>query len=513
MASVPPPYSGQPSWREGRRAQKDAYRAQRSAWQAQRQYWRAMRRPSLVRPILWIAFGVTALLLTTGHIGGVVFWEWYVRWWPILLIGIGLLLLGEWWLNRDSPYVRTGGSGIAALIVLLAVLGAVAHGLRDAGPHVFNFGANGWDEGWRFFGHEHDADKQVDTAVPADVFLHVQNPRGDVVVTASPDGQLHVISHDVVYAHDSRAADQQLEQLAPRMEVNGREATLTTNALERGSADLAIQTPPGASLDIQARHGDVSVDGLHGTVHVQSGNGDVKLTDLPSPATVEMSKGDFSARGLGGTLTLTGRMDDVTVTASTARVQMSGDFFGDVSLSEISAPVSIRSTRTTFEAERVPGAISLDSGDLHVSRSSAPLRITTRAKDVSLAGVAGGPVTVEDSDGDISLTPGLPAGDINLHNQNGDIEVTLPENGMYQVQATAPNGDISTEWGQGGDDEHSLSVRAGTGSGKTVTVKLAADHGDIQIKKGPPAEAESDAPANARHLRPPSGAPVETTQE
>ena len=26
-----------------------------------------------------------------------------MRWWPLLLIGVGLLSLGEWWLDRTVP--------------------------------------------------------------------------------------------------------------------------------------------------------------------------------------------------------------------------------------------------------------------------------------------------------------------------------------------------------------------------------------------------------------------------
>ena len=66
------------------------------------------RVPSVVGPILLIGVGVVALLVLTGHIAGGDFWAWYGKWWPLLLIGAGLALLGEW-VAGSAP----GGSGAA----------------------------------------------------------------------------------------------------------------------------------------------------------------------------------------------------------------------------------------------------------------------------------------------------------------------------------------------------------------------------------------------------------------
>ena len=54
--------------------------------------------------------GVIALLVMTGHIDSGAFWTWYGHWWPLLLIGAGLALLGEWALDmrRATPVRRTG---------------------------------------------------------------------------------------------------------------------------------------------------------------------------------------------------------------------------------------------------------------------------------------------------------------------------------------------------------------------------------------------------------------------
>src|ERR1700679_1948658 len=145
-----PPGGGQPpytqydpktQWRVYREQQKVAWRAQRDAMKAQRYAAKAgyyggvytPRVPSIVGPIILIGVGVVAFLVVTGRIAAHAFWTWYAHWWPLLLIGAGIALLGEWALDmRSKTPVRRGGSFIG-ILVLLAVIG---------------LGAAGWDNWW-----------------------------------------------------------------------------------------------------------------------------------------------------------------------------------------------------------------------------------------------------------------------------------------------------------------------------------------------------------------------------
>src|ERR1700733_2190866 len=100
--NIPPygvPYGGDPRdyWRYQKEQNKAAWRAQRDMWRAQREaaraQSRALRVPSVAGPIILISVGIIALLLITGRIEADQFWTWYGRWWPLLLIGIGLVAL------------------------------------------------------------------------------------------------------------------------------------------------------------------------------------------------------------------------------------------------------------------------------------------------------------------------------------------------------------------------------------------------------------------------------------
>ena len=84
------------------------------------------RVPSIVGPIILVGVGVIALLIMSGHIDAGTFWAWYGQWWPLLLIGAGLALLGEWALDmhRKTPVRRSGG--FIGILIFLAFLGAIS---------------------------------------------------------------------------------------------------------------------------------------------------------------------------------------------------------------------------------------------------------------------------------------------------------------------------------------------------------------------------------------------------
>jgi hypothetical protein len=59
------------------------------------------QRSSWLGPGLLVIVGLIALLIEAGHLNAFHLLHWYIRWWPELLIGAGLLALGEWWFDRD----------------------------------------------------------------------------------------------------------------------------------------------------------------------------------------------------------------------------------------------------------------------------------------------------------------------------------------------------------------------------------------------------------------------------
>jgi DUF4097 and DUF4098 domain-containing protein YvlB len=497
MAVQPPPYSP------------------RDAARAQQYYRRSLRRPSLVGPLVLIIVGVIALLVETNSLSVFHVWDWYMRWWPLLLIGVGLLSLGEWWLERrrslaERRLYRSSHGGMIALILCLALFGYLggSTGYGFHGIHIFGRGSQDADFFAHLMGQEHDDDRNLNEPIPAGAQVEIQVPHGDVSITASGDDQIHVQAHLVVYAANNRAARRNLDALAPRLTVNGNSVTLRASDRNDGRADLTIEIPKGAVASVSAAHGDVTLEGLASAANVSAGRGDVKADNLGGPLQVQMSKGDFSAHSINGDLTLKGRMDDVSVSDVQGAAVLEGDFFGDTNVAHITSTMHFHSSRTDVELVRLPGNLSIDSGDLQLNNAAGPARITTNAKDVVVTGIAGD-LRVEDGDGDISVGLVPPLGESQIHNRNGEINLTLPKGAGFRLQATAKNGNIDSKLGlpvsSAGEGE-SLSGQVGEG-GPSIT--LAADHGDITIATTeaeplppmPPVPPEPPGAKPMRHLR------------
>ena len=215
----PPPYDPKMQWRAYREQQKAAWRAQRDTWRAQRHAWKATyvgpygpRVPSVVGPVLLVCIGVIALLVVTGHIAADSFSIWFGRWWPLILIAAGLGLLGEWALDmrRKTPVRRSGS--FVGILFLVAFLGLCAAGWNHMRPWHRNW--NGDNDFFNFWGMpEHDNDQQVlNTQVPANATIEIQNPRGDVSITAGDQPNMQVQAHEMAYADSDDRREKDLRQ-------------------------------------------------------------------------------------------------------------------------------------------------------------------------------------------------------------------------------------------------------------------------------------------------------------
>jgi DUF4097 and DUF4098 domain-containing protein YvlB len=547
MAAAPPPYTGptgnpggpgnydpRQQWRQQRRLRKEQ-------WRAQRAYYRQLRRPSLIRPVLLIAVGLLALLIQTGTLSGYTFWDWYVRWWPLVLIGVGLLLLAEWFLQRDQPYAgRFGFGGLLWLLIFLPLLGVLGRHAANS-PFGWHFSP---DDDWsmHLFGQEHDTDRQFDEAFGSNGRLSIDNPRGDVTIAVSADERIHVSAHQTVYSPDDKDAEKQLARLTPALRVNGSDATLSTPYLNRGSVDLTVQVPETTSLSIVAGRGNVAVNGLNGGAAVDASHGDVTLNKIGGPCTAKLSGGNFAAHALSNTLHLSGRTEDADISDVSGKVMLEGTYLGDVNLAKIAAPLSLHSSRTTLDLDRLDGELSLDHNDLSVNRAAGNIRITTKDKNITSTNV-GGPLHIETSNGDIHVElasgqgaaqaggqgagqgsgQGGPRGPIELRNRNGGIHLGLPAGALFRVDASTHDGDVTSDLNYNGKVERSdksLNGDTGTGTGPAIPVTLVTDHGDVMIQRSGaqslPAPPEPPTPPPAPHaprLRLPKDTPTPQTSE
>jgi len=518
MAANPPPYPPPYSPQDARRQARDWARAQRDQMREQRRYWRhwyGYRRPSVVGPVLLVSIGLIALLLETGHISVSGFWMWYERWWPLLLILVGLVSLAEYFWDRNDPYAgRRSVGGVVFLIILLAMVGWSAHG-HWWGPFSNQFGDS--DDFFSMMGEEHDNDVAMDQAIADNATVNIQNARGDVTVTVSSDGQMHVHAHQVVHSSDKDAPGI-FDEVKPRIVASGTSAVITVPGRSGALVDLTVQVPEKAFTTVNTNHGDVTIEGLKNNADVTSSHGDVKFDDITGDVHARMDHGDFSAHQIGGHAFVDGHVDDITLSEIKGPVVLEGEFFGDTHLEQVGSTVHFHTTRTDLDIPKLGGDLTMDSGDLTASQVYGPVRIVTRSKNIDLSQVSGD-LHLENSDGDVSVVSVIPLGNVQIANRSGGLSLTVPPNSNFSVTATTTeDDDLETDFPLQTTTSGDRRTATGTVGHGGVRLDLSTTHGNLRLKQGsslpmPPAPPEPPAPLAApKHLRAPKTPTAPTEQ-
>lgn len=513
-----PPFSPQDArWqaRQARWAAKAARRQAKAQWRAQRHYyrayWRGARRPTFVGPLVLIAIGVIALLIEIGRLNPGQFWGWYSHWWPVLLIGMGGILLVEYLLEWNRPWMgyRPSG-GLVWLVILLIFFGWVSRNGQLVGPFAWQFDNNNF---LSWMGPEHDNDVQMTFPLPtAKPAVTLDDPRGDLVLTASTDGRLHISAHEIVHRDSDQAAQRVFDQLKPQVDLSPSGAAVTVPEKDGASVDLTVQLPPSALVTVTDGHGDVTADGL-GAIQVTGNSGDVKLSDIAGDVQAHMHHGDFSARAIHGRVLVDGTGDDVTISDVQGSAAINGEFFGDIHLDQIGQAVQFHSSRTSLDIPHLDGSLSLGSGDLSINRASGPIRISAKSKDIEMTQIAGD-AQIDDSDGDVSLVAAQPLGNVRVTDRTGDVVVTMPGNAGFTVTgSTSDDEDIHTDFPLKITTQDGRQTLAGTVGNGGVTLQLQTEHGDLDLRKGSDVTLAAAPPAHAKHFRMPRGASPKTSEE
>ncbi len=510
MASYPPPYPPPPPYgfdpRQQRRIMKEQARAQRAAYKLQRQaardqrsiylqQIRGFRRRSLLGPLLLIGFGVSLLLVRNGKLTAMQAMDYYGRWWPMLFVVAGAVLLLEWGfdqfmasLHPEAPPVgrRCLGGGAIFLLVLLSVGGAVTMGLQDHKQDLLSTFGGDKDRLAQFLGEKHESDQALDQAIASGSSISIDNPHGDVTVNGgSQDGQVHIAVHKEVYTSSDTEADRKAQQLSPQITNGTGQMTVIIPSSEGASADLTITLPDATATTITANHGDIRVTGVKAPVNVTANHGDIELSTIAGDATARINHSDssFSAHNITGEVSLKGHVQDLNLAAIGGQVSLEGDFYGTTHLEQVQGSLRFHTSRTDLQLARLDGEAEISSdASLSVDRAAGPTLLTTRNRNITLDHMAGD-VTVTNSNGSVDVTSAPPLGDVRIENRHGSVNLTLPDHLGFTVNAGTSDGSLQNEFGlpvNASGHESSLTGTVGKGGPR---VKITTSHGDIDLRK------------------------------
>ena len=250
--------------------------------------------------------------------------------------------------------------------------------------------------------------------------------------------------------------------------------------------NLDVQVPRDVQLSAMANHGDISVTGVGGPVHVEAQNGDVEIHDAGAGVTLIMQKGDAHIMGVTGDVSVAGKGTEIEIGNVTGDATINGNFYGPIRANNIAKTLQCAAQESQVTLEHVAGKMMLDSGQIEISGTTGSAKISTRRKDISVEDV-GGRLDVADTHGDVEVRYSEPPREeVNIQNETGEVEVNLPANSNFEISAASAKGEAQSDFAApslnvaSGDESGAINGRVGTGGPK---ISIATTYGTIHLRK------------------------------
>jgi DUF4097 and DUF4098 domain-containing protein YvlB len=289
---------------------------------------------------------------------------------------------------------------------------------------------------------------------PADV--EIVNGSGNTVVLGSSDGQVRVEGKIRVRAGDTKRGEEILAQVIqdPPIKRSGR--TVVIGEMDQSwkehaniSIDFTVYMPRRGQLRSHEGSGDQTIQDIDGRVELASGSGDIEATNIGERLVARVGSGDIKLR----------------------------DVRGDAELASGSGDIAGENLSGRVEA-------ATGSGDIRLSFVGADLRAKTGSGSVVIREVKGN-IRIHASSGDITVNSTLmPAAFWEIESVSGDVDFKLPSQSQFNLDATAKNGLVESDFPIPRVEETGSQQTMRGGIGKTDSrIYVRTSSGRIRIRK------------------------------
>jgi len=271
--------------------------------------------------------------------------------------------------------------------------------------------------------------------------LVMKGTSGDVEVSSWKSNSVEIIEDLVMDVFTRGEAEEILERTESSYSQEG--STIYVRAKDGRDEvhrNYHVRVPEKFNLDVSTSGGDMIVEGVTGTIELNTSGGDIEMTKMAGQCRVRTSGGDLIFKDISGALeahTSGGDVDLTDIFAET-NVQTSG---GDITLMNCKNTVSLQTSGGDIDIRQVAGnlAAATSGGDITVSGCQGQTSLSTSGGDIQMSKI-GGQIAASTSGGDID---GSDFGDaINVRTSGGEISLT---NVRGAATAFTSGGDIALE--------------------------------------------------------------------
>ncbi len=285
--------------------------------------------------------------------------------------------------------------------------------------------------------------------VTGPIRLELTNASGDVDITGSADGKVHV--HADVRASgmgfdnpqkrlDDTLANPPIEQRGDTIRI-GKEISHMSNI----SIAYTIQVPHDTEVNVTAASGAQTIRGVRGPVKVNAASGAIRVEKVDLDAQLTTASGSISATDIG---------NDVRVSTASGSVSIS-DVKGDVRVNALAGVIRVAKPGGRVEADTMSGAVEIQGAANNVK-----------------AHAASGRVSIQGNPGADSYWE--------LKTVSGGVQLKVPTTANFHLSAEAVSGEIRTDIPIVIEEQgkHSLRAHLGSGGGR---VEVHTVSGEIRV--------------------------------
>jgi len=439
------------------------------------------RSGGLFSGLVLLSVGILLLLHNYGHLD---LHDFFVRWWPLMIIFWGAVKLYERTAGRrfgEADGGRITGGEVLLVLGMLALLGMVV-GVDYTKEKI----SDAVEVGEPF-------SEDVDVAplkIPANARVLVHNGRGDISVRGSDDSEIRVTAKRTVHAWSESEADRVAKNIAVEIAKNGDGFEVRPKGYDLGdsriSMDLEVSVPKNSSLTVKTDRGDVTVSGISADVNVTDLRGDVDVRGTTGDVSVEMHRGDAKIEDTHGDVKVSGKGGEIEVDGASGSLTVDGDFYGPVRADRVLKGVRMVSAKTDLTLSALAGHLETGSGNLDIVDAPGNLALRTRDSEISVEN-PGGKVNIENRNASISVRfSSAPKEDVQITNSSSEIVLTLPGGASFEITADCRNCEIDSEFPglsasrtESGDSH--LSGKNGNGKGPKIALKTS--YGNISLRR------------------------------
>jgi hypothetical protein len=445
------------------------------------------RRGGFVGGVILILLGV--LLLAHNFRPDIPAWEWIARWWPVLLILLGVGRMIENIVARQTGQqpgrLLTGGEVFLILLILCAA-GIVTFGNRH--PGMINI-SDDIDLPWGERAVETQELPAQQVKPGAEILIQAQ--RGDITVNGTDESEIRVVAKKSASAFDegearesARAIDVKLVPTSRGFEV--RPETRGGNA-DRARTDLDVRIPKNTTVTVKTDSGDVHICDINGSVDATDGHGSIEICNAGGDVHAAMKHGDLRILTAKGNVRLTGSGSEVEVDDVTGDTSVEGEFFGPIRARNLAHGFHFVSNQTDLSMGALPGRLELDSGELSMDDASGNIQLTTRDKNVVMENITGR-LRIDNKRGEVTVRlRQAPTEEISISEESGPVELALPANSNFEVDAVSRSGEITNDFDdpdlKASDDGHGNKMLRGKRGNKGPRIELRSTWGPIRLRK------------------------------